>query len=121
MPNLADTSASDWLVAVDIGNTRLKFGLFDASNANAAQSAMLPAPVKVLDLTADDFSAVDSWLAPLKAADLCVVLLGPPATYVSSTPRSPSVARLDLGRLERPCSKPLDQRLRSTQTAFVSV
>lgn len=52
------------LVAVDIGNTRLKLGLFDA--LNGADFA-LPQPTRALELLPGQFACIDDWLAPLAA------------------------------------------------------
>lgn len=57
-------------VAVDIGNSRIKFGLFEG--AALAPSATLPAPARMFDLdpSRGALDAVGDWLAPRAAAEL---------------------------------------------------
>ncbi|HJT32259.1 MAG TPA: type III pantothenate kinase [Pirellulales bacterium] len=52
-------------IAVDIGNSRIKFGLYTADNLRAA-GRELPEPSKTLDLSPapEAFAAVADWLAP---------------------------------------------------------
>ena len=52
------------LAAVDIGNTRLKVGLFEASEVPPA-AGVLPVPTKVLDAAPDRLDLIADWLAPL--------------------------------------------------------
>src|SRR5688572_16313945 len=54
-------------VAVDIGNSRLKFGLFDGACAQR-----VPAPVRSLDLTPDreSLDCLADWLAPRAVPDV---------------------------------------------------
>jgi type III pantothenate kinase len=54
-------------VAVDVGNTRVKFGLFDS-----ATSGPLPLPSRTLDLLGldGDLERLRDWLAPYQVADL---------------------------------------------------
>jgi type III pantothenate kinase len=58
------------LVAVDVGNSRVKFGLFDG--AGVAHAAALPAPSRSLDLAPgeDGFDALSLWLAPHTPRDV---------------------------------------------------
>jgi len=60
-------SASFPLVAVDIGNSRVKFGLFEA----AASADMLPKPTKtfVLDPRTDSWDGLATWLGSAKPDD----------------------------------------------------
>ncbi|HUY37147.1 MAG TPA: type III pantothenate kinase [Pirellulales bacterium] len=55
------------LVAVDVGNSRVKCGFFAGAGASA-----LPSPSRTLDLTPgeDDFDALSSWLEPLTPRDV---------------------------------------------------
>jgi type III pantothenate kinase len=75
------------LVAVDVGNSRVKFGLFDGAGAAACgarvpaaevrgvgvpPAAALPAPSRSLDWTPgeDEFEALSLWLAPYTPRDV---------------------------------------------------
>lgn len=55
------------LVAVDIGNSRVKLGQFSATVAAAAGEHRLPEPDRTLDLApaTDSFDAIAQWLGPL--------------------------------------------------------
>lgn len=55
-------------VAVDIGNTRLKLGLF--CDAELAAHIALPEPASTLDVTVDRLDAISAWLAPRAVADV---------------------------------------------------
>ncbi|MCE9605111.1 MAG: type III pantothenate kinase [Planctomycetia bacterium] len=65
------------LIAVDVGNSRVKFGLFDSaeartdSSSNQCISRSLPHPVKTLDLDPrqGSWDALDAWLADTRADD----------------------------------------------------
>lgn len=76
-------SETSTLVAVDIGNTRIKFGLFDA----ASRAQPLPAPQRELSVPTTDggFDDLTGWLAPLAASDV--------AWWISSVHR-PAASRL---------------------------
>lgn len=50
------------LVAVDIGNTRMKFGLFGPESA--ADALPTPQAERHLETSAGDFAELESWLAP---------------------------------------------------------
>lgn len=54
-------------VAVDIGNTRLKLGLFSGAGAS---SAPLPQPASTLSVTVDRLDEIAAWLAPQRVADV---------------------------------------------------
>lgn len=58
------------LVAVDIGNSRIKFGLFETLHGSGGQGpARLPQPTRTFDIqpARQDFTALADWLAPLRA------------------------------------------------------
>lgn len=56
------------LVAVDVGNTRMKFGLFDPASLTGAG---VPEPVRTLGLAADEpLDELSAWLAPHPPASL---------------------------------------------------
>lgn len=59
------------LVAVDIGNSRLKFGLFEPAAGVAAAPRTLPQPERTLELPAESesFDRLLAWLAPHTPAD----------------------------------------------------
>src|SRR5438132_319619 len=55
-------------VAVDIGNTRLKLGLF--SGAEVASGIPLPEPASTLNVTVDRLDEILPWLEPHCVADV---------------------------------------------------
>jgi type III pantothenate kinase len=56
-------ASSTPIVAVDVGNSRVKFGLFDA-NVNALPSEPLPSPVRTLEIVPGEeaFAPIAGWL-----------------------------------------------------------
>jgi len=72
------------IVGVDVGNSRMKFGLFEC-----VPSAGLPAPCRTLDLPAlgAGLDAVSAWLAPRQAPDI--------AWYIGSVHRAASTRLID--------------------------
>lgn len=79
------------LVAVDIGNTRMKFGVFDSTAADLD----LPAPATTLDLPSatDDYASLARWLAPREVDEF--------SWWLGSVNR-PAVTRLLAWLRERP-------------------
>jgi type III pantothenate kinase len=77
------------LVAVDIGNSRIKFGLFETA-PSLAPGADLPVPVRTLELEPQlaRFDEIGEWLAPAA---------GPAATawWIGSVQRSVTVTLVD--------------------------
>lgn len=60
------------LVAVDIGNSRIKFGLFETLAGDALQGpASLPLPARTLEIDPrrQDFAALEEWLAPIRPSE----------------------------------------------------
>lgn len=72
------------IVAVDVGNSRMKFGLFECAPAEG-----LPAPCRTLDLPAlgADLNAIAAWLAPRQAPAI--------AWYIGSVHRAASTRLVD--------------------------
>lgn len=56
------------MVAVDIGNTRLKLGLFQPQAGGGPHA--LPQPERTLDATVDDLDAVAQWCRPWRVEEL---------------------------------------------------
>jgi type III pantothenate kinase len=71
-------------VAVDVGNSRMKLGLFECAPAEG-----LPAPCRTLDLPAlgADLAAVAAWLSPREASEI--------AWYIGSVHRAASTRLVD--------------------------
>jgi len=66
------TAAANFpLVAVDVGNSRVKFGLFSSGDADTRESHSLPKPVTtlVVDPRTESWDGLDAWLAPAKLGD----------------------------------------------------
>lgn len=59
------------LVAVDVGNSRVKFGLFADPDVDSCSSRSLPQPVKtlVVDPRIDSWDLLDAWVAGAKLGD----------------------------------------------------
>src|SRR5271168_5266584 len=59
------------LVAVDVGNSRIKLGLFDAAAADAAQPG-LPIPTRTCDLgpEAAELDRIAAWIGPERVPQL---------------------------------------------------
>jgi type III pantothenate kinase len=72
-------------VAVDIGNTRLKLGLFDG--AAVAPGGTLPRPARTLSVPVDRLDDITAWLAPHSVADI--------VWYVGSVQRAFTTELLD--------------------------
>ncbi|MBI3469501.1 MAG: type III pantothenate kinase [Planctomycetes bacterium] len=72
------------MVAVDVGNSRMKFGLFECAPAEG-----LPAPCRTLDLPAlgADLAAVSAWALPRQVSEI--------AWYVGSVHRAASTRLVD--------------------------
>ncbi|MEX0714120.1 MAG: type III pantothenate kinase [Pirellulales bacterium] len=66
-------TANDPLVAVDIGNSRLKFGLFDRQAVSTAEADRLPVAQRTLELAGADgwLDELAAWLSPLEARSAC--------------------------------------------------
>jgi len=71
------------LVAVDVGNSRVKFGLFESDVAASNGLRTLPQPTKTLivdpsatDSDAASYDALDAWLAPLASCDVAWWIAG---------------------------------------------
>lgn len=88
------TAANFPLVAVDVGNSRVKFGLFPNDGSNTRSARSLPQPVKtlVIDPQTESWDALDAWLADSAAGDAGATL-GDFAWWVASVQRQVS-ARL---------------------------
>jgi type III pantothenate kinase len=76
--------AAQPIVAVDVGNSRMKFGLFETGPAGG-----LPAPCRTLDLPASaaELAGVAAWLAPRRASEV--------AWYIGSVHRAASTRLVD--------------------------
>jgi type III pantothenate kinase len=94
-------------VAVDIGNTRLKLGLF--SSAELESGTALPEPAGTLSVSADRLDEIAAWLAPHSVADI--------AWYIGSVQRSFTTELIDwlrrqqAGRITLLCSGDLPLRV----------
>jgi len=66
MPTINHSSSTTPLVAVDIGNSRVKFGLFEPAPSTSAGLRELPFPSRMLELASNEdcLDQLGEWLAP---------------------------------------------------------
>ncbi len=130
-------SVSTPFVAVDIGNTRLKFGLFDSIPPGVA----IPEPTSICSLSPGELKELPNWLAPREltslswwigsvqrdsTADLLEYLRGRgdmPITLLTSgdLPLAPNVPRPDMVGIDRLLAAVAANQIRDPQRGAVIV